>query len=420
MVQFLPQAQIRAPRNVGIDPRGLADLGQAAQQFGMARQEAATQETRQRTLAEIAQLAQAGAPTEQIASTLIASGDNQLATLGARTLIANRQQAAGRGAQERRLQLAERADARAQAKVDQDRQTRERLTRFILGDQPQAAPTAGRAVPNELLADDISAQPNQLAAPLQPPPQALPLPVDPAVSGETRQSAAALAASGDFDGAIKLMQDARKNSPQAIAERTRVQESVKADIKREADRPRARAAAEAALVGSQQAAQAAAELALHPGLDRATGSIQGQLPSFSQGAADFDASLDTLKTQIFVQAINEMRRLSKTGGAVGSVTEREITKLENSKRSLQQTQSEGALRNNLKSLVSDLNSAMERISAAHLAEFGERLDFAPIPEPTLPQGSQATQSATAAPSLKLKVGEKRRAANGATIEKLSD
>ena len=94
MVQFLPQAQIRAPRNIGIDPRGLADLGQAAQQFGLARQEAATQETRQRTLAEIAQLAQAGAPTEQIASTLIASGDNQLATLGARTLIAERSRAA--------------------------------------------------------------------------------------------------------------------------------------------------------------------------------------------------------------------------------------------------------------------------------------------------------------------------------------
>lgn len=94
MVQFLPQAQLRAPRNISLNPRTLADLGSSVRDFGVARQEAAAQENRKRTLADFAKTGDA--------NTLIASGDNQLVAMGlrARESQANRAAASQRRAED--------------------------------------------------------------------------------------------------------------------------------------------------------------------------------------------------------------------------------------------------------------------------------------------------------------------------------
>lgn len=76
-----------------------------------------------------------------------------------------------------------------------------------------------------------------------------------------------------------------------------------------------------------------------PGLDRIVGGLyQGKAPNLTPGAVTAQTKLDTLKTMISGTVLQTMRDMSKTGGAVGAVTEREWPRLENMLANLYQTQ----------------------------------------------------------------------------------
>jgi hypothetical protein len=77
----------------------------------------------------------------------------------------------------------------------------------------------------------------------------------------------------------------------------------------------------------------------HKGLPRITG-IMGPIPDFPGGnAADARAKLDTLKSQISLNVLQAMRDMSKTGGALGNVSNYEIKVLENNLGALNTSQS---------------------------------------------------------------------------------
>lgn len=84
---------------------------------------------------------------------------------------------------------------------------------------------------------------------------------------------------------------------------------------------------------------AASALMKHEGLKGITG-LRGAIPNMpGSSAADAAAKLQTLKAQIGFSVLQEMRNASKTGGALGAVTERELGFLQNALDALDQAQS---------------------------------------------------------------------------------
>mgnify|MGYP001359262178 CR=1 FL=1 len=128
----------------------------------------------------------------------------------------------------------------------------------------------------------------------------------------------------------------------------------------------------------------ARELLNHEGLPRITG-IMGALPNIPGGkAADAEANLDQLKAMSSVQMINDLRQASKTGGAVGQVTEREWGYLQNAAARLQKTQGTPAFKQALEAYVADLDRVEKLITGAYTRQFGGEQGAA---QPSAPAGS---------------------------------
>jgi len=73
----------------------------------------------------------------------------------------------------------------------------------------------------------------------------------------------------------------------------------------------------------------------------------GWLRVFPGDAQDLDTALDTIRSRVGFTELQKLRAASPTGGALGQVSERELTFLQSVIGSLKQTQSEASLRNNL-------------------------------------------------------------------------
>lgn len=108
------------------------------------------------------------------------------------------------------------------------------------------------------------------------------------------------------------------------------------------------------------------------GLNDAFG-LGGKLRSAVPGspAADALAKLEQLGGNLFTEAITAMRNASKTGAAVGSATEREGDKLQNSRAALQQFQSADAARKELQRLRKQLEDAEEGVVNAYNRTYGQ-------------------------------------------------
>lgn len=79
----------------------------------------------------------------------------------------------------------------------------------------------------------------------------------------------------------------------------------------------------------------------------------GALGEFSKGvptspANRLQATIDTINSNLSIDALNAMRAASKTGGALGNVTEKELELLQSKVASLKLSQGEKQLRQNLK------------------------------------------------------------------------
>lgn len=99
--------------------------------------------------------------------------------------------------------------------------------------------------------------------------------------------------------------------------------------KRAEEMPEARKAVDLQVQDLDRLTTLATEIKDHPGLGRATGTV-GAMPSIPGGqAAQADALITSLKAQISGMKLQAMRNASKTGGAVGNVTEKEWPRLEN-------------------------------------------------------------------------------------------
>lgn len=130
----------------------------------------------------------------------------------------------------------------------------------------------------------------------------------------------------------------------------------------------------AALQGSMSSmdrlATAANEALNHPGLDSITG-LRGMVPNMpGSAAADAQAKLNTLKSQVGFGVLQDMRNNSKTGGALGSVSDAEGKRLEANLAALENAQSADQMRDSLKKIVAYSDQAKERLRSAYNMKHG--------------------------------------------------
>ena len=104
-----------------------------------------------------------------------------------------------------------------------------------------------------------------------------------------------------------------------------------------------------------------------------TTGVSGLVMSMKPGstAKDMRANLDTLTADAAFSSLQAMRDASKTGGALGQVSERELALLGAAKRSLDANQSDEQLMTNIKSYVRQRNQSMKNVRQAFAQDHGE-------------------------------------------------
>ena len=130
----------------------------------------------------------------------------------------------------------------------------------------------------------------------------------------------------------------------------------------------------AALSGSTSAMDrletAANEAMNHPGLGGITG-ISSMFPNIPGGdAADAQAKLNTLKSQVAFGVLQDMRNNSKTGGALGAVSDSEGKRLEANLAALENAQSEEQMKESLKKIIEYTQGAKDRLRSAYNLRHG--------------------------------------------------
>lgn len=117
--------------------------------------------------------------------------------------------------------------------------------------------------------------------------------------------------------------------------------------------------------------QAATQLKNDSGVDGITG-VWGHLPNYPEGdAARAAARLETLKSQIGFGVLQQMREMSKTGGALGSVSDRENSLLQNNLAAISTNQSAEDFKNALDQVISYARDSKARLQGAYRDTFGE-------------------------------------------------
>lgn len=167
---------------------------------------------------------------------------------------------------------------------------------------------------------------------------------------------------------------------------------VQAQMKPQIEAETARAVTEATLGAKKEAGRPQAEAALKASLRNIENSLftaekaMDQVGALSAGpggkilanfggtkAADLRRTVDTLKASLSFDALAEMRRNSPTGGALGSITERELELLGSTVASLDQAQSPTQLKENLQRVIDHYNTYKTLVNESYKAQYsGDR------------------------------------------------
>lgn len=92
--------------------------------------------------------------------------------------------------------------------------------------------------------------------------------------------------------------------------------------------------------------------------NRTVGPVASRLPTVSQGAADIEAKLETLKSKLFLESISAMKGL-------GALSDKEGAKLQASIANLSTSQSPESLRKNLQFVRNTLDASQSKLSSQY-------------------------------------------------------
>lgn len=134
-----------------------------------------------------------------------------------------------------------------------------------------------------------------------------------------------------------------------------------ADVKMNEKRQQDFASMQSLNASLDQLSTAANELKRHPGLGGITG-LRGSIPNLpGTNAADADAKRMTLLAKTAFTTLQDMRNASKTGGALGAVSDREMGLLQGAIASLEKSQSYDQMVQNLDKIMAHVEAAKARI-----------------------------------------------------------
>jgi hypothetical protein len=129
--------------------------------------------------------------------------------------------------------------------------------------------------------------------------------------------------------------------------------------------------------GLDRLKEAAQTLKDHPGLGGITG-LRGAIYDIpGTEAANAQAQFDTLKSQIGFGVLQDMRQNSKTGGALGNVSDAEGKRLEANLSALSRKQSKEEMAVNLDNIIKYVDSAEARLSDAFNMKHSQFLERKP-------------------------------------------
>ena len=125
-------------------------------------------------------------------------------------------------------------------------------------------------------------------------------------------------------------------------------------------------------------ASAANEAMNHPGLKGVTG-IRGAIPNIpGSAAADAQALMNTLKSQVAFGVLQDMRNNSKSGGALGNVSDAEGKRLEANLAALEKAQSYDQMKSSLKKIIDYTEGAKGRLREAYNLKHGDQPASSPV------------------------------------------
>lgn len=161
----------------------------------------------------------------------------------------------------------------------------------------------------------------------------------------------------------------------------------------EAAAPQAAIQARTAIANIERLKNVASELENHPGLSGITGKIN-QYSVFDVVPQTRAARglQQTLVKQSAVSTLESMRAASKSGGAVGQVTEKEWPILEQQLAALDAAQGTDDYKVALKNLQNQMDGSLERVKAAYQETYKEPLQYKSIPYQSQSHGIQKISS----------------------------
>jgi len=168
---------------------------------------------------------------------------------------------------------------------------------------------------------------------------------------------------------------------QRAGEKAAAEFTGKAEAQKVQDKPIATSSFKTSVSGLDRLIQEADAIKKSPGLRGVTG-VMGVLPDVpGTAAADARARILTLQSQIGFNVLQAMRDSSKTGGALGAISEKEMELLTNNLASLKPNQSIVQMRQNLDQIIKYAEGAKQRISDAYQEQYGGVTSAAPISNP---------------------------------------
>jgi hypothetical protein len=138
----------------------------------------------------------------------------------------------------------------------------------------------------------------------------------------------------------------------------------------ELERPQSFTATEYSLNQIRETRNTIRQLLADPNFDLAFGFGGETLSNIYTPAADVRAKLESLRDQQFARNITAMRDASKTGAAVGNVTQQEGSRFENMQGSLKQFQSAKQARSTLERIEKELSDSETRIGNSFSRYYG--------------------------------------------------
>lgn len=154
-----------------------------------------------------------------------------------------------------------------------------------------------------------------------------------------------------------LKRQQTENPPESAQERT-------ARIKLEQSKPKMQASLRSATMDIDKQIRDLQRLRNHPGLSGVTGPIAGRLPNVMPQTTAAQAILNTVLARGGFAALQDMRANSPTGGALGSVSDAEGIRLQNSVASLDQLQAVPDFQRAIDVYIGDLQSSKRNLQQA--------------------------------------------------------